>query len=72
MAELTARREEQAATADAARRAADAPTVASLAGVRTLADALAADPSDNARVRLRAVLRRAVSAIRCQFASGRG
>jgi hypothetical protein len=43
-----------------------------LAGVRSLADALAASPSEDTRLRLRAVLRRVVSAVRCLFASGRG
>lgn len=69
---LGVRRKELSAAVDAGRREAGAPAADSLAGVRTLADALAADPSDDARERLRAALRRAVSAVRCLFAPGRG
>ena len=67
LAELNGRRKSLAAELSDAQRDADSPLAESLGEIRTLADALRQDNSDDSRTRARAAIRRAVDRVLCLF-----
>src|SRR5262249_32307915 len=72
LAELNTRRKGLTADLAEAQREGPSPPAERWGEGRTLADLLAADPSDELREKVRAALRRAVETIACLFVSGRG
>lgn len=67
LAELNARRREQAESLAEAQREAASPISEAWGEFRTLAEMLAADPSDELRTKVRSAIRRAVESITCLF-----